>query len=642
MVSIRDLFKTSPIQQTDNVSSVRSENAPRSGGADLSSLRAGQTFQAQVVSRDGNDITLKLPNQQTVNAHVDEGVGIEVGKNITFEVRGSGAGVTLSPLYTNTSTDPNVLKALTMAGLPVNESSVEMTSLMMKNGLSVDRSSLQQMMSGINMNPGANIADAVDLKRLGVPVNQENLEQISAYKNLSYTIESGMKDVSERIDNAILDLVSKGDPEGAAKVFNGLSEAVTSFEIPESISGSELRAGELTSEKAGENAASAKQAGDASLSAEEGKADGSGEVSGKVISENISSKTILDPNMTEIRSAAVASENKESAGGTDIVKNDDAASKALRLLGQMTETEKPEAGIESKNASVSADSDNNGSQLYISRDPSDIRQSLADELVRMTGSESYRELDLKDLLTGTQDLVNKALTGGDTETLKNLLSNDAVRGALKDVLNLQSSIPAEDVADKEKVKDLYDRLVSQLKTVGGALESAGMQNSQAMQSVNNMSANIDFLNQINQMYAYIQLPIRFPGGDNRHGDLYVYTNGKKLSSNEGTVSALLHLDMDHLGPVDVYVAMDTGSIEPKVSTQFYVQDDEILDFLNDHMDILTARLEKRGYSISAKMSVRGESEDKEQKDALEAGGVNVLLIGADRFKGTDRGFDIRT
>ena len=60
------------------------------------------------------------------------------------------------------------------------------------------------------------------------------------------------------------------------------------------------------------------------------------------------------------------------------------------------------------------------------------------------------------------------------------------------------------------------------------------------------------------------------------------------------------------------------------------------------MDILTARLEKRGYSISAKMSVRGESEDKEQKDALEAGGVNVLLIGADRFKGTYRGFDIRT
>ena len=62
--------------------------------------------------------------------------------------------------------------------------------------------------------------------------------------------------------------------------------------------------------------------------------------------------------------------------------------------------------------------------------------------------------------------------------------------------------------------------------------------------------------------------------------------------------------MEHLGPVDVYVAMQAE----KVSTRFYVQDDEMLDFLEAHMDLLTSRLEKRGYDCSFAMQVRDGKE----------------------------------
>ena len=44
------------------------------------------------------------------------------------------------------------------------------------------------------------------------------------------------------------------------------------------------------------------------------------------------------------------------------------------------------------------------------------------------------------------------------------------------------------------------------------------------------------------------------------GELYVYTNKKNLADNDGNVSAFLHLDMDHLGPVDVYVAMQQQKV----------------------------------------------------------------------------------
>ena len=174
------------------------------------------------------------------------------------------------------------------------------------------------------------------------------------------------------------------------------------------------------------------------------------------------------------------------------------------------------------------------------------------------------------------------------------------------------------------------------------LVSANAQNTPAFNATNNMSSNIDFLQQINQMYAYIQLPIKLSGGESAHGDLYVFSNKKNMSSDDSVVTAFMHLDMDNLGPVDVYVSMDVNA-GGKVSTNFTVADDEILDFLNDNMHLLTDRLAKRGYDLQASMKVKGEEEDPEE-NALDKGGVNLLLVHAGTagsYKGSMRSFDVR-
>ena len=109
-------------------------------------------------------------------------------------------------------------------------------------------------------------------------------------------------------------------------------------------------------------------------------------------------------------------------------------------------------------------------------------------------------------------------------------------------------------------------------------------------------------------------------------------------------TALLHLDMEHLGPVDVYVSMDTSSAASKLSTNFYVADDSILDFLNDHMDELTARLEAKGYSVRAGAVLKGSNEAKENpfSDAADGGGVNGLLSQSKMIKLSQYSFDVRT
>ena len=114
------------------------------------------------------------------------------------------------------------------------------------------------------------------------------------------------------------------------------------------------------------------------------------------------------------------------------------------------------------------------------------------------------------------------------------------------------------------------------------------------------------------MYTYVQLPLRLQQRDTQ-GELYVYTNKKKLSSQDGTVSALLHLDMEHLGSVDVHVSLK-GS---KVNTRFYLRDDDMIDFMAQHMDVLTKRLQKRGYDCSCSMTVREKGESEATKGGLE-------------------------
>ena len=111
----------------------------------IRSLVPGQTISGEIVGRNGGEVQIKLADDMVLNARVDRNLNIEIGKNMTFEVKNNGSALTLSPLFTNVSTDVNVLKALDMAALPVNRTSVEMTEKLMEAGLPVNRNTLLQV-----------------------------------------------------------------------------------------------------------------------------------------------------------------------------------------------------------------------------------------------------------------------------------------------------------------------------------------------------------------------------------------------------------------------------------------------------------------------------------------------------------------
>ncbi|MDE7231887.1 MAG: flagellar hook-length control protein FliK, partial [Lachnospiraceae bacterium] len=223
------------------------------------------------------------------------------------------------------------------------------------------------------------------------------------------------------------------------------------------------------------------------------------------------------------------------------------------------------------------------------------------------------ELDPKEVLQLVRQFVQKAgQSDASDQTLHKVLGGREFQELLKQEIGRQWTIEPKDVADKKQVEQLYERIREQTARLSQALDTAGKGDAPVARSVQNLQNNVDFMNQMNHLYTYVQLPLKMLG-NNAHGDLYVYTNKKSLAAKDGQVSALLHLDMEHLGPLDVYVTMK----DKQVATNFTVMDDSILDLIGKHIDILNKRLEDRGYSLKTQMHVKEENAEEEETSIMQ-------------------------
>ena len=487
----------------------------------IRALVPGQTLRGEVVSREGNNAQIRLLQDVLVDAKVDADIRLELGQNITFQVKNSGQTLNLSPLFTNMATEGTVLKALDMASLPVNENTVAMTKQLMDAGFPIDKNTLQQIWHESNAFPDAEILDLVNLHKVELPVTEENITQMASYRNLTHQLTAGIAETGESLTNMLQGLVESGDIEQAATIYSEVLELLA-FEdaVGETVTGQQQTEGPLPEPGV-----------DVTVTPEEAE-------------------------QMPVQPSATAPE---------------------AVPGQKTIIEEP-----TETAS--------GNGQTIKENP---------------GAEKTQEAPQ---LQNLQKLLKQGLETKDIPLLRSILHNSKVAELPAKLLADRWSIKPEDVESPEKVEELYQKLGKQLKGLSNLLEENGQRGSSAYQNVTNLSQNVDFLQQINQTYAYIQLPLHLRQGEHKTGELFVYTNKKNLARKDGQVSALLHLDMEHLGPLDVYVTLK----DTKVSTKFYVQNDTILDYLEANMDVLTERLQKRGYDCKCETTLRTELQQTAQ------------------------------
>lgn len=201
-------------------------------------------------------------------------------------------------------------------------------------------------------------------------------------------------------------------------------------------------------------------------------------------------------------------------------------------------------------------------------------------------------------------LLGKQLTNNATlteDTLVEIFKDSVFKEFMTQTGKELSTLTPKEVANHENIDKLYENLQKRADKILETL--AGKEDFALAKSAQNLKANVDFMNQMNQMFQYVQLPLKFTES-HASGELYVYGNGKKLSLEDGNVSALLHLDMEHLGTVDIHVEMNP---EKQVKTNFYFEDEAMLDFIYEHIDMLNERLEKRGYGPVTNVQMRDDT-----------------------------------
>lgn len=199
------------------------------------------------------------------------------------------------------------------------------------------------------------------------------------------------------------------------------------------------------------------------------------------------------------------------------------------------------------------------------------------------------------------------------ETLAKMFSSKEFGDVFREVLKETMFLKPENVADKKEVKEFYNKLIQTIEEGQKILEKAQQSGSDMAKGMASVKSNLEFMNDLNHQMAYVQIPIKFQEGEAK-GDLYVYTNKKSSANKKDDLTALLHLDMENLGALDVYVKMAGNN----VSTNFCLETEELLDFIYDHIELLTERLNKKGYNFTPTMTVREEGKAVDfEKDFLD-------------------------
>lgn len=551
-------------------------------------MTPGQTIQGEVVGKDGNTVQIAIDSQTVLTARLERDLNIALGQSMNFEVKtNNGSQLYLMPLYANMANEATILKALSAANLSASMDNMKMVSDMMQEGMPIDKDSIAYMNRQLVDFPNANPSSIMQMIRLGMPISAENIEQFELYKNYEHQILQSAEQIMEEIPQTYLELVAEGRDTEAVSFYENIIKALADSGTAEDMGEALLLQNEI---------------------------DGT-EIDGKVIA-----KELTEELAGELKTSKEGVQNETSANTvSDALSNGvqkEALAEALKAGAPDGEAvnARAENGTLNDAAALENTADAASGKYHISqgawRELGDMLQKLGAE-TELAKQVSEGKASPKEVLSQINELIAanpNLFKEGFHENLKELFGSNSFQNLLWTQMSASWLLKPEEVAYKENVEQLYERIKEQTAKISEAFQLVDKADSAGAKSVNNLQNNVDFMNQMNHMFTYIQLPLKMAGSQ-AHGDLYVYTNKKSLAKKDGNVSALLHLDMENLGPLDVYVTMNTS--QNKVNTNFTLKDDAALDLIAEHIHILDERLAKRGYSMKANFKLKGEDEPEE-------------------------------
>ena len=561
-------------QYNRNISSGTEELKAASGlqkvVSTLEELSSGSVFEGTVSSVKNGKVTLALSDGQTITARLSGKVPLSQGTPMFFQVKSNdGATIEIKP-YTGAGSggNPILTNALTEGTVPVTERNLAMVDAMMKEQMPIDKQSLLNMARIANMNPGVDITTVVNMTKLGIPVSPEMAAQFENYMTDEHAILQEM----DQAMNELADLAGSSDltPDQAVQV----NQKIVTILLPEqTVAGAPVNAegqietgGQTTAE--GQTTSEGQILTDGRLGAEEQTVNGEQTTTaGQAIQEGTGGQALGD----------VLSEQQFSSLG-----------KLLQNIPSLVESTKlfPEAMEQ---------------DIFVDTlEDESVAQNLMIEGAAWEAADGKTALDknltVSDFLRTVSQILSEN-NGMASQSIQKLLGSDAYKSLLRNVMEQQWLIRPEELKQEKKISQLYEKLEQQMKQVEDALKEAGVTKNSFPETAAEVRGNIEFMNQLNQAYTYVQVPLKM-SGQNANGELYVYTNKKNLRDPDAELSAFLHLDLEHLGSTDVSVKMQHRNVK----TNFYMADDASYDLVEKYLPVLEQKLKDKGYQCTITMT----------------------------------------
>lgn len=520
-------------------------SAVSSLSASVKELLPGSIFEGNVAYVRGGTVILSLENGQNIHARLDKNANRLIpGQSMFFQVRSNEGGIVAIRPYMgqNTAANPTLMRALEAAGLPADERNLEMVDAMMREQMPIHADAVLEMHRAIVGNEGIRVDTLVQMTKLKLPVTPQLAAQFENYRNDTHMLLGQMKDFMNELPQ-LLNRQSADVPQLVqmnTQILDILTEQLPAepLILPDADNAAEQQALQdvpqqvqqpVLQEYAPENAA------------------------------------VMDAGVSTDADAVFFSQTA-----------DDGAPQTVELY---------------ESNQLGAVFDTDGLEEF-----SDVLRSIGslvdNEAVFNEEGGLNPKLTVRQLLDVIDQELQAQISGAapENDEIRELLSHKGYQKLLTRVMEEQWLVEPQDLKKKDKLSQLYDRLDRQMEQIGRVLKATGNEHAPLARTSEQIRGNMEFMNQVNQIYNYVQLPLKMHG-QNANGDLYVYTNKRRPREENGELSAFLHLDMENLGSTDVMVKMK-GSV---VDTNFTFSDDESFALVEKYLPILDARLTALGY-----------------------------------------------
>lgn len=587
-------------------------------------LSVGQVLKGEVTDLRNNEIVVTLDDNTKVAARLENGVSLSIGDTAAFRVKDiSLSHITLESIPKSELAVANstINKALEEAGLPKNDKNIMVVRELMSQGMPINKQAIQNILIQSYTHKTVDISTLVLMNKNRIPLNNGAAEQLQNHMNGQHPMASDITSLATEVSTLLQNFASCNTSENCLafgkELFSILLPSKADLNPDPTLLAPEPDISFLSPTERTELISTLEMF---SLPESEKNAilDGSLPLRDAIAltKENINIAMTIDENhLSELK------QHQEAAltGGNIITSPAEMEAELNSLTKTIEAFDIPSVeklfdeyyALQSSNNEIGAVLD------------TESRETFSELIKDLPLSPKLKELvdngeaPVKDVLNTLKNIMPLA----DEKQMKALFQSTEFKDVLQAGLTANWTLTPKQLKNPDAVKNFYDTLYEQTQRLSELnktpLLSGFLSNGNPETPAQNLKQNMDFMNVLNQMFPYVELPLRLQD-QVTHGDLYVYTKKQSLKKNPSNISVLLHLDMESLGPLDIKLNL-SGNV---IDSTFYFTDKDAMNLISGNIVLLEDALVEKGFLLKTAMELQAKPQnvikDFIEKDVKEA------------------------